>query len=212
MRGMRGIGAALLLAPLLSACLGGGLRPAISPPGPVAAPLPPRPAVEGPHDPSVSDDDLDALWQRQLRIPVEGVSRQALRDTYRAPRGDRLHLALDIMAPRETPVVAADDHVIGRLGRNALGGNVIYATDPAGRFVYYYAHLERWQRGLAVGDTVARGTRIGYVGTTGNAPRDAPHLHFQVMKRGAGRAWWDGPPINPFTLFAPEGGTSGSPP
>jgi murein DD-endopeptidase MepM/ murein hydrolase activator NlpD len=68
--------------------------------------------------------------------------------------------------------------------------------------VYYYAHLARYRKGLAVGDRVAKGSVIGYVGTTGNAPPDTPHLHFQVMKRAAGRAWWDGPAINPFSFFA----------
>jgi murein DD-endopeptidase MepM/ murein hydrolase activator NlpD len=158
--------------------------------------------VPGPLDPAVTEADLDALWARQLLVPVEGVSRRTLADNYFAPRGPRQHLALDIPAPKETPVLAADDHVIGRLDKTPVGGTIIYATDPGGRFVYYYAHLHRWRRGLAVGDTVAKGSLIGYVGTTGNAPRDTPHLHFQVMKRGAGRIWWDGPPINPHPFFA----------
>lgn len=164
----------------------------------------PTPAHAGPLSDGVTAEDLDALWARQLVIPVEGLSRSRLQNTFTARREKGMHAALDLMAPRSTPVVAAADCIIGRLAEGAIGGTVIYATDPDGRFVYYYAHLERYRRGLAVGERVAKGAVIGYVGTTGNAPPDTPHLHFQVMKRGAGRAWWDGPPINPFSFFAAE--------
>lgn len=153
----------------------------------------------------VTEEDIDALWERQLMVPVEGYSHRNVRDDFSAGRGSRVHGAVDIMAPRYTAVLAADDGVIGRLATGSLGGIVIYATDLSNRFVYYYAHLQRYQNGLAVGDTVAKGTVIGYVGTTGNAPDNIPHLHFQVMKRGSGRAWWDGPPINPYNLFMFDG-------
>lgn len=143
-------------------------------------------------------------------VPVEGIARGSLRDDFQAKRvdnagGDRIHGALDLLAPRFTAVLATDDCVIGRLSTGPVGGIVIYASDLQQRFVYYYAHLQRYARGLAVGDTVAKGTVIGYVGTTGNAPPDTPHLHFQVMKRGTGRAWWDGPAINPLLFFTFDG-------
>ncbi|MCE2900883.1 MAG: M23 family metallopeptidase [Gemmatimonas sp.] len=175
-------------------------------PAPVPARLPPTPAHAGPLDAALGPEDLDALWARQLMIPVDGITRQALQDNFTAGRGNgRIHAALDILAPKSTPVLAADDHVIGRLAEGPVGGIVIYAHDVAQRFVYYYAHLQRYRRGLAVGDRVAKGSVIGYVGTTGNAPPDTPHLHFQVMKRGRGRVWWDGPPINPYSFFALDG-------
>ena len=208
----------LLLAPafVVSACRRGPNAsptvpvPAESPaasrlPAPVrrAPPPGPRPDYVGTLDPAISPADLDSLWAHQIIVPVEGIARKAVRDTYNAARANRAHMALDITAPKSTPVLAADDHIIGRLFSGPIGGTVIYATDPSGKFVYYYAHLDRYRRGLAVGDRVAKGSLIGYVGTTGNAQPNAPHLHFQVMKRGAG-AWWDGPPINPFTLLAPD--------
>ena len=112
---------------------------------------------------------------------------------------------MDIMSPKGTVVFAPDDLVVGRLFEGPLGGKVIYATDPSGAYVFYFAHLDRYRRGLAVGDRVAKGSLIGYVGSTGNALPSAPHLHFQVMKRGAGGAWWEGPPINPISLFATDG-------
>lgn len=208
---MRWLGGLVIL--VLAAACSRGSAPVATP-----APLPaewgeggrpllaPTPAHAGPRSPSVSDDDLDALWARQLMIPVEGATRRSVRDSFTAGRGNgRVHAALDLMAPRSTPVLAADNHVIGRLVKGPIGGIALYAEDDEQRFVYYYAHLERYRRGLAVGDRVAKGSVIGYVGTTGNAPANTPHLHFQVMKRGPGRAWWDGPPINPFSFFAYDG-------
>lgn len=193
------IGAALLM--LLAACSSSrAYRPGEV--APDRRPTGPTPAHAGPLDARISTDDLDALWDRQIMVPVAGIPRATLRDNYTAARGSGLHRALDILAPRHTAVVASDDHVIGRLLSGPLGGIVIYASDPEQRFVYYYAHLDGYRKGLAVGDRVAKGSVIGYVGTTGNAPRDTPHLHFQVMKRAVGRAWWDGPAINPFSFFA----------
>ncbi len=182
--------------------------PRVSQTPPPAPPPPnygPRPDYRSPRDTAITDADLDALWQRQIMVPVEGIVRSKIRDDFAAKRGSALHSALDLMAPRSTPVMATDDLVIGRLVTGPVGGIVIYATDPTDRFVYYFAHLERYRRGLAVGDRVAKGSVIGYVGTTGNAPKNAPHLHFQVMKRAAGRAWWDGPSINPLPFFAADG-------
>ncbi len=168
--------------------------------------VPPRPEYHGALEAGVDETDLDALWARRLMVPVNGFGREGLRDSYTAPRsGDRNHRAIDLLVPAGTPVLATDDQIIGRLGDTPLGGIIIYASDFAARFVYYYAHLRSYRSGLAVGDTVARGEVIGYVGSTGNASPDEPHLHFQVMKRGAGRAWWDGPPINPYIFFAFDG-------
>ena len=168
-----------------------------------APPPGPRPKYIGTLDTLVTGADLDSLWAHQIMVPVEGIALRAVRDSYNAKRAGRIHAAMDITAPKATPVLAADDHIIGRLVTGPVGGIAIYATDPTGQFVFYYAHLDRYRRGLAVGDRVAKGSLIGYVGTTGNASPNAPHLHFQVMKRGS-RAWWDGPTINPFAFFAPD--------
>lgn len=203
------------LALLLGACSHGGRsnpvptpRPVERPakPDPATPPIAPRPAYVGPLDASVSDDDLDELWSRQLIVPIDGLPRGRLKNDFSEQRnGGRIHGALDILAARNTPVLAADESVIGRMFSGPIGGIVIYASSPDGRFVYYYAHLQQYREGLAVGDRVAKGSVIGYVGTTGNAPPDTPHLHFQVMKRGEGRVWWDGPPINPIFFFAADG-------
>ena len=197
-----------------AACNRGVLRPPAesvrpmnaSPSTTNAGAIAPTPAHVGPRNAALSDSDLDALWERQLMVPVAGMVRASLHDDFTSKRGsDRIHGALDILASRSTPVLAPDDCVIGRMFAGPVGGIVIYATDVTSHFVYYFAHLDGYLLGLAVGDRVAKGSVIGYVGSTGNASADTPHLHFQVMKRGVGRAWWDGPPINPVSFFALDG-------
>jgi murein DD-endopeptidase MepM/ murein hydrolase activator NlpD len=144
-----------------------------------------------------------------MMVPVAGTKPDRLSNTFAARRGSdgaREHLAIDILAPKGTPVLAAVDGEILRVTSNALGGKTIYATDRARRFVYYYAHLDRYASRAKVGARVKQGTVIGYVGTTGNAPKNVPHLHFQVMRMIGGRQWWEGPPVNPYGSFVLAGG------
>jgi peptidoglycan LD-endopeptidase LytH len=145
---------------------------------------------------------VNYVLSRSIAIPVAGATLTTLRDSFDEGRdGSRVHRALDIMAPRGTPVISADSGRILRMSFNPLGGNTIYASDPSGRVVYYYAHLDSYRPGLAQGAMIARGDTIGFVGTTGNAPKDAPHLHFQVMQMAADGRFWDGEAINPYPLF-----------
>ena len=161
----------------------------------VAAASVPR-APKGP-----GEDPLDALTERHLLIPVKGFPRKALRDTFDDKRGARAHEALDIMAPRGTPVVAADDGRIAKLFHSVAGGITIYQFDPTEHFTYYYAHLDHYASGLVEGARVKRGEVIGYVGTTGNAPANAPHLHFTVFRLGPDKRWWTGKAVNPFAFL-----------
>lgn len=165
-------------------------------------------AACGPSRPSApTSRQTDAEYLRALRmmVPVDGVAPSRVADTYAARRGDRRHDALDIFARRGTEVVASVRGEILRVSSNALGGNTIYAVDEGRRFVFYYAHLDRYHRRAKVGARIAPGDVIGYVGTTGNAPRDLPHLHFQVMRMVAGPRWWEGPPVNPHPYLARPG-------
>jgi murein DD-endopeptidase MepM/ murein hydrolase activator NlpD len=149
--------------------------------------------------------DAEYLRAERLMVPVHGVAPRQVADTYAARRGERSHAALDIFARRGTPVVAAAAGEIRRVGENPLGGRTVYVVDRAGRFVYYYAHLQRYDRRTKEGVRVAPGDVIGYVGSTGNASRDLPHLHFQVMRLGSGARWWDGTPVNPHPYLARPG-------
>jgi murein DD-endopeptidase MepM/ murein hydrolase activator NlpD len=150
--------------------------------------------------------DLDYLRSRRLMVPVEGIGPAQVPDSYAAGRGGgRRHNAIDILAPRGTPVVAADAGRILKLRENAAGGITIYVVDPAARFVYYYAHLDRYRDRLREGAEVEQGELLGYVGTSGNAPKNTPHLHFQVMRYDDPKRWWDGTPINPHDFLVREG-------
>ena len=147
-----------------------------------------------------------ALRARQLMVPVAGVSPDQVPDTFRAPRGGaRIHGAVDIPAPRGTPVVSADDGRVVRLHQNRKGGLTIYATDESEEFIYYYAHLDAYCHGLGKGTRLVRGQVMGSVGTTGDAHRREPHLHFQVMVRPHDGRWWGGDAIDPRPYFTSAG-------
>jgi peptidoglycan LD-endopeptidase LytH len=135
-------------------------------------------------------------------IPVLGITADQLRDTFNEGRGfGRRHGALDILAPRGTPVLAAVDGTIVKLLQSRAGGLTIYEFDRAESRVYYYAHLDRYATALREGDRVAQGTVIGYVGTSGNAPPATPHLHFAIETLPPTKEWWKGEPVNPYPLL-----------
>ena len=130
-----------------------------------------------------------------LMVPVEGVTPSELRDTYHEARsGGRIHMATDIMAMRGTPVLAAAPGRIIKLANSGAGGITIYIADVSGRYVHYYAHLMGYAPNVKEGLAVEEGDVLGFVGTTGNASPDAPHLHFQVMRSDAN--YWNGTPID----------------
>jgi murein DD-endopeptidase MepM/ murein hydrolase activator NlpD len=149
----------------------------------------------------VSQDDVDTLRARRLRIPVEGVGAARLTSNYHQARGARTHEAMDIMAPRGTPVLAVEDGRVAKLFTSKRGGLTIYQFDPSGSYCYYYAHLDRYSHTLDEGAMVSAGDVIGFVGSTGNASPDAPHLHFAVFKLGPERQWWQGLPIDPYLVL-----------
>jgi peptidoglycan LD-endopeptidase LytH len=156
--------------------------------------------ADAPTVPSVGD--LDRLRARQLLLPVQGYDLQQLRDNFAEKRGARVHEAIDMAAARGTPVLAVDDGVVKKLFTSAAGGLTVYEFDAEGSYAYYYAHLDRYAEGLHEGQTVRKGDRVGYVGTSGNAPPDTPHLHFTIFKLLPTRRWWEGTPINPYPLWA----------
>ncbi|HET7434247.1 MAG TPA: M23 family metallopeptidase [Thermoanaerobaculia bacterium] len=148
----------------------------------------------------------DATPPRPMIVPVAGIERSALRDMFNEVRGNRRHEAIDILAPRGTPVIATDDGFVKKLFTSVPGGLTIYQFDPDQRYCYYYAHLDRYADGLHEGQQLHTGDVIGYVGTTGNAPKDTPHLHFALIRLDADRRWWKGTYVNPYPALA---GTSG---
>jgi murein DD-endopeptidase MepM/ murein hydrolase activator NlpD len=179
-----------LIAGLLLGMLGVGLGTWASRRGanPSASPL----ALEG---------EVATLRARSLVLPVEGALFREVRDSFADGRGGRRHEALDILAPRGTRVLAVDDGTVAKLFTSGTGGLTVYQFDAEKAFCFYYAHLDGYAPGLVEGAPVRKGALLGFVGTTGNAPRDTPHLHFAVFKLGPERRWWEGTPINPFRLW-----------
>lgn len=144
-----------------------------------------------------------AVSNEPLIIPVQGVTIDHLKSGFNESRGGgfRVHHALDILAPRGTPVLAAVAGTIRKLFVSGAGGITIYEFDQAQEKCYYYAHLDRYSDLLHEGQVVAQGDVIGYVGTTGNAPANTPHLHFAIMILPPGKEWWKGQPVDPYPLL-----------
>lgn len=144
-----------------------------------------------------------AVKSGPLVIPVSGVQPNQLTDTWGQSRaeGAREHHAIDIMAPRGTPVIAAAAGTVEKLFESKDGGHTIYIrrTDPA--WVDYYAHLDTYAPDLREGLAIKAGQQIGTVGSTGDADPNAPHLHYEIKQMAAGEKWWQGTDINPYPIL-----------
>lgn len=169
---------------------GPGSRPAAGTTGVAVADAP-----VGVHDPS-------GEVPPGLLVPVQGVLPGQLQDTFTDARSEgRVHDAIDIMAAAGTPVLAVADGTIEKLFTSERGGLTVYQFEPDGVYCYYYAHLDRYADGLAEKQVVKRGDVIGYVGSTGNASPDAPHLHFEIHRLGPEKQWWKGEALNPYPVL-----------
>jgi murein DD-endopeptidase MepM/ murein hydrolase activator NlpD len=155
---------------------------------------------------NTQEDDaiMRELQARQLEVPVASVTREQLVPSFRDARSGHSHEALDIPAPRGTPVIAVEDGTIEKLFLSKPGGNTIYQFDPSRRFAYYYAHLDRYADGLKEHQAVRRRDVIGYVGSTGNASPTNPHLHFGIFVLTQEKRWWKGKPVDPFVVLRGE--------
>jgi peptidoglycan LD-endopeptidase LytH len=182
------------------------LAPVIFVHSPTASPSPSSAPFAGlpthSQDPATPSPAPEISASIKLIIPVEGVRPNDLRDTFDAIRsGGRLHRAIDIIAPRGTPVLAATDGEIIRLSQNTAGGNTIYQMSDDKKLVFYYAHLDRYADDLASGDYARQGDVIGYVGNTGNASAGNCHLHFSIWAVTDPKKYWTGDNINPYPIL-----------
>lgn len=119
-----------------------------------------------------------------LRFPVAGRTMASIRSRFGASRdaGERAHDGVDIHAPRGTPVIAAVAGRVTRSTRDRLGGNVVWLHEEGSTRQLYYAHLD--SHAAFRGSRVKPGDTLGFVGNTGNAQGEPPHLHFGVYPRG----------------------------
>jgi peptidoglycan LD-endopeptidase LytH len=137
-----------------------------------------------------------------LIIPVAGVTSEQLIDTFSAARGEgRVHDAIDIPAPQGTAVLAVAGGKILKLFQSKAGGTTVYQLSGDEKFIYYYAHLDRYAEGLHEGQIVRQGETIAYVGDTGNAGPGNYHLHFSIAVTSDPKRWSEGVPINPYPLL-----------
>lgn len=145
-----------------------------------------------------------------LVVPVSGVAPGQLADTWGQARagGVREHHALDIPAPRGTPVIAAAGGTVEKLFESGNGGHTAYVRRADPRWIDYYAHLDGYATDLREGVAVRQGQPLGIVGSTGDADPAAPHLHYEIKRMGPGEKWWQGTNIDPYPLLAgkPAGG------
>ncbi|HEX8635907.1 MAG TPA: peptidoglycan DD-metalloendopeptidase family protein [Pyrinomonadaceae bacterium] len=174
--------------------------PSMTPSPPAHSTPPASPA------PTVQADAGASSSGASLTIPVAGVRPEQLQDTYTQSRSEgRTHNAIDIMAARNTPVVAAADGQVIKLFQSERGGITLYQLGTDNRTVYYYAHLERYADGLAENRFMRRGELLGYVGDSGNAGRDNCHLHFSIWLVTDPKRFWDGENLNPYPLLTKKG-------
>jgi murein DD-endopeptidase MepM/ murein hydrolase activator NlpD len=164
-----------------------------------------RPRRDGPTisaSTRVLGSDIYDLRSRSLVVPVRGLGADDLVSSFHDARGSsREHEAIDILAPRGTDVLAVENGTIAKIFTSKAGGLTIYQFDPSEKFVYYYAHLDRYAPGLKEGKTVRKGDVLGYVGTTGNAPANTPHLHFAISKLDPDKRWWGGTALDPYLVW-----------
>ena len=185
-------------------------RPAEAAPSPTADASPPSvsaTATDAPEAGMLDNNPVTAPTAGaagQLLVPVLNVRPSDLTDTFSDSRagGQRLHEAIDIMAPKGTSVVATAPGVVEKLFRSDAGGNTIYVRSNDRETIYYYAHLDEYAEGLKEGQKIRRGQRLGTVGSTGNASDEAPHLHFAILQTLADAEWWEpANAVNPYPLL-----------
>lgn len=152
---------------------------------------------------ATDDPALPELRAKRLLLPIERADVAKMKGSFVEVHNGHPHEAVDILAPRGTPIHAVEDGTIAKLFESKPGGHTIYEYDPTGRYCYYYAHLDRYVEGLRDRAQVRRGQVIGYVGTSGDAPRGTPHLHFTIIELKAPGRWWQGRAIDPYLVFRP---------
>ncbi|MEP6921693.1 MAG: M23 family metallopeptidase [bacterium] len=182
--------------------------PAVTPPAPSPTPsisengVTSSPTTLLSSSPNPTPTSLQSGSQPDLIVPVAGVQRDQLRDTFSDARSEgRRHDAIDIPAAAGTPVLAVAGGEIIKLFQSDKGGTTIYQLSADKKLVYYYAHLQRYADAVVVGKPVRQGEVIAYVGDTGNAGPGNYHLHFSISLIADPKRYWEGTNINPYPIL-----------
>ncbi len=138
----------------------------------------------------------ESVRKALLRTPIDGARISSTFGMRKHPilGFSRMHKGIDFAAPQGTPVYAAGNGKIVRIGRNGASGNYILVRHN-NKYATAYAHVNRFARGMRVGSTVRQGQIIAYVGSTGRST--GPHLHYEVLVGGK--------QINPQSVVIPAG-------
>ncbi len=161
----------------------------------------PKPAFTLPPEPPAQGGAERVAPALHLAMPIDGINPNTLADTFHETRDGHEHEALDIPAPSGTPVHAVAEGNVAKLFNSKAGGLTVYQFDDSRTWCFYYAHLDHYAPGLREATLLRPGDVLGYVGTTGDAPSDAPHLHFAVFKLGPEKHWWKGTAVDPLPLL-----------
>ncbi|MGE0740482.1 MAG: peptidoglycan DD-metalloendopeptidase family protein [Hyphomonadaceae bacterium] len=151
-----------------------------------------------PGDPRGDWYDADGKSARRflMKTPINGARLSSGFGMRRHPilGYSRMHRGTDFAAPTGTPILAAGDGTIVRVGPFGAFGNYVRIRHANG-YETAYAHMSRFARGMRAGVRVRQGQVIGYVGTTGRST--GPHLHYEVLRRGQ--------QVNPMSLRVANG-------
>src|SRR5437762_5019609 len=189
------------VAPSRQPAAGPSVNPTLSTASPLSTPTP-APSISITPQPDFQFSQSQGDSPSNLIIPVAGVRPDQLQDTFSEARSEgRVHDAIDIPAPQGTTVLAAADGPIVKLFQSQRGGTTIYQASVDGKFIYYYAHLDRYADGLTEGHFAKQGETIAYVGDTGNAGAGNYHLHFSIAVTSNPKRYWEGVNINPYPLL-----------
>lgn len=142
------------------------------------------------------DEQGNSAKKFLMRNPVKGGRYTSGFGDRRHPllRKIRMHTGVDWAAPSGTPILAAGDGTVERVGREGGYGNYVRIRHANG-FATAYGHMVRFAAGVEPGVAVKQGQIIGYVGSTGFST--GPHLHFEVLVNNSF--------VNPMTIQVPRG-------
>lgn len=134
------------------------------------------------------DRNGESIRRALLRTPIDGARMSSGFGMRRHPilGFSKMHQGVDFAAPTGTPVRAAGDGVVMKVGAFGSFGNYLLIRHNES-YSTAYAHLSGFRKGIRVGTPIKQGDVVAYVGTTGRST--GPHLHYEVHKGGV--------PINP---------------
>lgn len=144
------------------------------------------------------DGEGHSLRKALLRTPIDGARISSGFGMRKHPilGYSKMHKGMDFAAPSGTPIFAAGNGTIAKIGRNGGYGNYIRIKHANG-YSTAYAHMSKFAKGLKQGSRVHQGDVIGYVGTTGRST--GPHLHYEVLVSDK--------QVNPNSIKLPTGQT-----